>query len=41
MNIMRVILDTPNAFLHLAIMHKTILLLCEDLIIQEELILHF
>ena len=41
MNIMRVILDTPNAFLHLAIMHKTILLLCEDLIIQEGFILHF
>ena len=41
MNLMRVILDTPNAFLHLAIMHKTILLLYEDLIIQEELILHF
>ena len=41
MNIMRVILDTPNAFLHLAIMHKMILMLCEDLIIQEGLILHF
>ena len=41
MNIMRVILDTPNAFLHLAIMHKTILMICEDLIIQEELKLKF